>query len=293
MPRNWRHNPANTNRGYFRPESVIHKIDQEALVLLGGGRSILLQLAHPFVAAGVDDHSNFQQEILDRLHRTLLFMQNLVFEERSRARKASQNFHAMHERIRGRLPHRAGRFQAGAPYSGKDPEAKLWVHATFVDTSLKVYERFVAPLTAEQRKHYYSDTLLLAQLMHVPEKLLPKTLEAFQDYMENMLASDTLATTHTAQRLAHAVLYPQVGLVPAMTAALLRFVTAGILPQRFRREYGLKWTPRHQFTLNCLSRCTRTIRPVAPAWIWKNPLLGGKLSYSLLWGVTASRNSDR
>ncbi|HKJ67493.1 MAG TPA: oxygenase MpaB family protein, partial [bacterium] len=87
------------DNGYFTPESMIRRINREALVLLGGWRAILLQLAHPFVAAGVDEHSHFQTEILARLHRTLQFMQHLVFADRHRAREALRHFHAMHSRI--------------------------------------------------------------------------------------------------------------------------------------------------------------------------------------------------
>lgn len=252
--------------------------------MLGGGHAILLQLAHPFVAAGVDDYSNFQAEILSRLYRTILFMHNLVFEDRQRARLALRQFHAMHERIQGRLQHRAGRFPAGTPYSGTDPETKLWVHATFVDTGLKTYELFIRPLRPEERRKYYADSLVLARLLEIPEEILPQTLEAFQDYMERMLSGDTLAVTDITRRLAHAVLYPRVGFFPALSAGLLRFVTAGLLPERLRREYGLKWGRKHQFLLKVLSRTIRLLRPVVPSWIWQTPVQGGKLTYFLLWG---------
>lgn len=278
-------NRPGENESYFNSSSVIRRIYREGAVLLSGGRAILLQLAHPFVAAGVDDHSNFQSEILKRLYRTLLFMQNLVFDDRRRVEKTLDHFHDMHERIRGRLAHDAGCFHAGTPYSGRDPQAKLWVHATFIDTSLKVYERFVTSLSDEERHSYYSDTLLIARLMEIPDEILPSTLEEFHDYMKSMLSSDTLAVTETARRLGNAVLYPQVGFFPSLSAGLLRFVTAGILPERFRREYGLKWDSTHQFFLNRLSFLIRSLRPIAPKAVWQNPLLNGKLTYFLLWGT--------
>jgi uncharacterized protein (DUF2236 family) len=269
---------------YFPPDSIIRRIDREGVVLLGGGRSILLQLAHPFVAAGVDQHSNFQDEITDRLYRTLLFMHNLVVKDRRYVSKSLRRFHAMHQRIRGHLPQAAGCFSAGTPYSGTDPRAKLWVHATFVDTALKVYEQFVKRLTPDERRKYYADTLVVGQLLEIPQEIMPPTLEDFRGYMAGMLSSDTLEVTATARRLAHAVLYPRVGFFPTVSAGLLRFVTAGILPERFRREYGLKWSRKQQFKLNCFSRSIRTLRPFTPAWIWQNPLLGGRMTRFLLWG---------
>lgn len=279
---------------FFSPDSMIRRIHREAVVMLGGGRAILLQLAHPFVAAGVDDYSNFEAEILQRLYRTIHFMHNLVFQDRRTARKALRGFHAMHERIRGRLGHRSGNLPADTRYSGRDPEAKLWVHATFVDTSLKTYERFIEPLTPDERREYYSDSLVLARLMEIPEEILPATLGEFRAYMEGMISGepDTLAVTGTARRLARAVLYPEVGLFPALSAGLLRRVTAGLLPERFRREYGLQWGRRQQLFLDGFSGTTGLLRPYVPSWVWQNPLMDGKLTSFLLWGAKSPKRDE-
>ncbi|MDR8394303.1 DUF2236 domain-containing protein [Aliifodinibius sp. S!AR15-10] len=273
------------DQGYFKPESLIRQIHREAVVLLGGGRAILLQLAHPFVAAGVDDYSNFKSNILQRLYRTILFMHNLVFQDRQTAREALKHFHAMHKRIRGRLGHRSGQLSPDTTYSGVDPRAKLWVYATFVDTNLTTYQKFVKPLSQVERQQYYSDSLVLADLMEIPEEILPQTYTEFQEYMKTMFTGETLAVTNTAQNLANAVLYPDVGLFPTLSAGLLRTVTAGLLPQRFRCEYGLTWNSNQKLFVQGFSSSTRLLRPFVPSWIWQSPLLGGKLTYLLLWGT--------
>lgn len=278
---------------YFTPESMIRRIHREALTLLGGGRAILLQLAHPFVAAGVENHSQFQSEILARLHRTLQFMQHLVFADGHHTRDALRQFHAVHHQIRGHLSQKAGKFPTGTPYSGSDPQTKLWVHATSVDTSLRVYEQFVTALTREERRMYYADTCILARLMAIPDAILPSTLDEFDEYMQEMLCGETLEVTSTARRLARAVLYPQVGLLPGLSAALLRTVTVGILPERIRGEYGLIWNRKRRYFLRFLSMATRSVRPVAPAWVWKNPLMGGKLAYFLLWGFPGTQTQNK
>jgi uncharacterized protein (DUF2236 family) len=270
--------------GYFPPGSMMRRINQETAILLGSGKAILLQLAHPFVAAGVDDFSNFQSDILKRLHNTLLFMHRLVFEDRPTAQRALRQFHSIHERIRGRLREPAGRFAADTPYSGTDPEAKLWVHATFVSGALQTYQRFITPLTPNESRAYYADSRVMARLMEIPEQIVPATLEEFEEYMTAMLASDTLAVTDRTRRLARAVLYPRVGLLPAASAGLLRFVTAGLLPERFRHEYRLVWGGRQEQTLNALRGSIRHLRPLVPPSVWQTPLLEGKLTRVLLWG---------
>ena len=42
-----------TDIGLFGPDTVTWKVNREAVLLAGGGRALLLQVAHPSVAAGV------------------------------------------------------------------------------------------------------------------------------------------------------------------------------------------------------------------------------------------------
>jgi uncharacterized protein (DUF2236 family) len=258
--------------GWFASESMIRRIGQEALVLLGGGRAVLLQLAHPLVAAGVADFSDFQTDPLSRFLHTLEAMHTLVFGSAPEAEGAMKHFHAVHARIQGRLVQAAGHFPAGTPYDAADPELKLWVHATLVDTSLITYQRFVGRLRPNKRQDYYTDTYRLARRMGIPERLLPPTLDDFKRYMAHMLAGDTLAITGMSRRLAWQVLRPNaVGPLGSMSAHLLGFVAAGLLPQRLRREYGLQWGTRQQVLLEGLSRTTCLLRRVAPPWVWQSP----------------------
>jgi uncharacterized protein (DUF2236 family) len=43
--------------GLFGPASVTWRVDREAAIFLGAGRALLLQLAHPWVAAAIAEHS--------------------------------------------------------------------------------------------------------------------------------------------------------------------------------------------------------------------------------------------
>jgi uncharacterized protein (DUF2236 family) len=273
-----------SDAGLFSQESVIRRIDREALSLLGGGRAILLQLAHPLVAAAVADYSGFQADPLARLFRTLDLMHTLVSGNRQQAHAAAQRFCSMHEGMQGQLPQDAGCFPAGTSYSAADPHLKLWVYATLVDTSLFTYQRFVTPLSPDECNSYYADTLVLARLLGIPDGILPPTLEAFHSYMDTMLAGDRLAVANTARRLAWRVLDPDVGFAQYACAGLLRFVTAGLLPKRFRAAYRLRWSLGRQKLLDNFSRTTRILRPVVPAWLWRSPQNDGvSLLRSLLW----------
>src|SRR5213083_2845213 len=134
-------------RGLFGPESVVWRVNREAVALLGGGRALLLQVAHPLVAAAVAAHSRLRAEPLVRLRRTLELMLTIVFAD------AAHAMAAVHE-IEGVLDADVGRWRRGTPYDANDPMLLLWVHATLVDSALLVYRRFVAPLSREDRATY-------------------------------------------------------------------------------------------------------------------------------------------
>jgi uncharacterized protein (DUF2236 family) len=242
-----------------------------------------MQVAHPLVAAGVANHSNFQKDPLSRFVHTLELMHTLVFGRRREVEQMLRRFNAVHKPVKGHLSHASGPFPAGTQYDANDPQLKLWVQATLIDTSLLAYQRFVGPLTAGERQSYYADSLVLAQLMGVPQEVLPPTLEEFYGYMEEMLASDALAVTDRARMLQRSVFDPgNVSLVPYASARVLRFVAAGLLPERLRRAYRLQWDGRKQVALDALSRTLRLVRPVSPAWVWQSPMLGGGLPRFLM-----------
>jgi uncharacterized protein (DUF2236 family) len=70
--------------------SVARKINRERVVLLGWGRAILLQIAHPLVAAAVADHSPFGEDLrgyLQRARRTVGAMLRLTFGTDDEARR--------------------------------------------------------------------------------------------------------------------------------------------------------------------------------------------------------------
>ncbi|MCW5851351.1 MAG: DUF2236 domain-containing protein [Anaerolineae bacterium] len=237
----------------------------EQAQLLGAGRAILLQLAHPLVAAGVADHSSFQTDPLGRLQRTLNMMLTIVFGDRAQAEGMLRQFHAVHVPIQGQLPDPAGPFAAGVGYRAQDQALKLWVHATLMDTGLLVYERFVRPLSPAERDAFYQDSRLLARREGIPESLIPPTLHDFDGYMARMLTSDELTVSATARALAYDVFHPRVWLGLRLAALVSQWVTAGLLPDRLRQAYGLAWSPRHEALLVGLSRVARPAIPLLPA----------------------------
>jgi uncharacterized protein (DUF2236 family) len=232
-------------------------------LLLVGGRALLMQLAHPKVAAGVADHSRFQEDPFARLIRTMNAMWSIVFDERSRARAALERVENVHRKIHGTMP--AGEaLPIATPYDAFDQDLLLWVHATLVDSTLIAYSLFVAPWAEGERTAYYNDSKKLAALFGIRQEITPASLEAFEAYMNRMLRDGEIAVGPTAKSLAHDVLYPH-GLMFKPGGPLFRFITAGLLPESLRAAYDLRWSARSQKALNLLASAIRGLLPLVPA----------------------------
>ena len=93
------------------------RINAERLMLLAWVRAILLQLAHPLIAAGVADHSTFRGSTtaaFSRLHQTVGAMLSIAFGDHSARQQAIDGIRTVHRRIHGTLVEECGRFAAGA-----------------------------------------------------------------------------------------------------------------------------------------------------------------------------------
>ena len=252
--------------GYFDPGGAARRIARELALLLGGGRALLLQVAHPLVAAGVAEHSDYRENPWKRLEGTMNAVWAIVFGTRAEADRAARRVRTMHARVRGRTSERMGPFPPGTRYSALDPELLLWVHATLVDTALLVHDRWVHPLTEAERSAYYEEMKTAARLFGTPADVIPPSLPDFRAYMTAMLASPQICATPTARDIAHTVMHPPLPLAlrPAMEAANL--VTAGLMPARLRAEYGLSWDPARAALVTASREWTRRVAmPLLPA----------------------------
>jgi uncharacterized protein (DUF2236 family) len=240
-------------------------------MLLGGPRALLLQLAHPLVAAGVRDHSSYRSDPLKRLRRTLDATLSIVFGTRAEAQAAAAGINAVHSHVHGTLPQDAGRYRAGARYDATDPELLLWVHATLVDTTLATYECFVSELRPDEREQAYEESKIAARMLLVPDEIIPKDLAAFRSYMDEMLASDRIAAAPFQRALVHDVLYPPLRFVPSRAYWPMVAITTGLLPERVRAEFGLALTPARRRAFVWSRAAVRAMLPVVPRVLRDQP----------------------
>jgi len=235
--------------GGFTPDSAIWKVSREWVLMLSGGRALLLQAAHPLALAGVMEHSDYEAGPWKRLERTMDAVWTAVYGAAEEAERVGRRVRAMHSRVKGRLSNAMGPFPAGTSYDAKDPELLLWVHATLVDTALLMYRTYVGPLAAAEVEAYYQDMKSLALLFGTPEEAIPESYGDFVAWWRAMLASEVICVTPEARALAATVLRPPLPVVARPAWELVKFATAGFLPAELRRGYGFSWTPAHRALL--------------------------------------------
>lgn len=248
---------ADEAAGLFGPDSVSWRIDRELMVLAGGSCALLMQAAHPVVAAGVVEHSTYDTDPLGRLRRTLESSFDVVFGSRSTADAVIRRVNTIHRSV-------AGRMADGRPYAATEPEALLWVHATLVDTALRVYARFVAPLDPSEEQAYHAESGRVAERLGVPSSLLPPTIGELRAWMDARMADGTIRVTPEARRIARSVLRP-LPIVPGSLQDVVHLVSLATLPPILRRQYGISWSPARERGIERLATLSRGALPWVPS----------------------------
>lgn len=250
-----------SDAGWFGPGSATWRINGEAALILGGGRALILQVAHPLVGAGVEHYSRFRTDRWGRLTHTLDTMGQIIFGDDQTARRGAERMRRAHARIQGIV---SDGNAAGHPYDATDPALVLWVWATLVDTSLVTYQRYVRPLPCSEIERYYEEQKRFAYACGVPLGGCPDTYADFTAYFDATVQC-TLEPTAAAHHVADIALNPLN--LPRFAAPLLALISAptiGLLPPQLRDDLGLPWTPVRDRTLSLITAACRLALPLAP-----------------------------
>jgi uncharacterized protein (DUF2236 family) len=247
--------------GLYADDSITRRVNRENVLLLGGGRALLMQLAHPKVAAGVDEHSDFRTQPIRRLRRTIRTTMAIIFGDRDTALAAARSVNQIHGRVRGH------------EYRALDPELLLWVHATLVDSALVTYETFVHTLLPREREDFFQESKLVGELLGIPRDAFPGSLREFDSYLETMMAGGPVRVGHRARDLSKQVLRPKLPLLPGPVMVPFEVVTAGLLPPTLRAQYGLVWGPGRRRAFRLAVRAVPLLVALTPPLlrVWPRP----------------------
>jgi uncharacterized protein (DUF2236 family) len=256
---------AGAVEGIFGPASVTWRVDREAVIFLGGGRALLLQLAHPWVAAAVAEHSRTFADPIGRFHRTFDVVFTMVFGSRDNALAAARRLYQRHTAIVGVMPEAAGPFAAGSPYRANEVSALRWVHATLVDTALMVHDLVLPPLSVEERERYWSEARLYGALFGLTPDDLPADWASFQTYNAAMMQSDVLTVSSAAREVAGQIFSG--GRPWLRPPQWYKAITAQMLPERLCEGFGFTFDDQDRKAADRALSRIRRIYPKLPARI--------------------------
>lgn len=240
--------------------AVARRINGERLVLLGWSRAILLQIAHPLIAAGVHEHSGFRASpaaAIGRLRATVRAMLSIAFGDDARRDGAIAGIRAIHRRVNGVLPEAVGAFPVGTPYSAEDPALLLWVHTTLIESTVLAYERFISPLSEADRDAYCVVSAPVPVALGAIADDVPRTWRELIAMNDLAVETGTITVGPQAREVAQALMAGQASRLMPPAGWLNRLVTVGLLPPPVREQYGFAWSGRRDRTFE---RATTTIR---------------------------------
>lgn len=257
-----RANAAGPVAGVFGPDTLTWRIDREAVIFLGAGRALLLQLAHPWVAAAIAEHSKTLADPIGRFHRTFDIVFAMVFGSLDRALLSSHQLHRRHGMIVGTMPETVGPFAAGSRYCANDIPSLRWVHATLVETALMAHDLVLPPFSAEEREGYWTESRMFGALFGLGADDLPADWGDFAAYTAAMTQSDTLTVSAAAREIATQIFS---GARPWLRPPRwYRALTAKLLPEQLRAGFGFELDERDVWAADNAVRWIRRIYPKLP-----------------------------
>jgi uncharacterized protein (DUF2236 family) len=216
----------------FGPSSVLRRVVAEPVTGLMIQRALVMDVAHPKVAAGVEDHSAFRTHPWRRAWITVDAALRLVFGPTPVARAAARQIYATHDHINGTVDYPEAQSTSDTSYTAHDATLLTWVWATLVDSAETAYTRFVGPLSPLEADAYYADMLAFARFVGIPAVLLPADRPSFAAYLDAALGSDLLGVTDASRRLARHILWFDHRTVPSPVVRLGRVLALTTLDPR-------------------------------------------------------------
>ncbi|MFI0150197.1 oxygenase MpaB family protein [Streptomyces lydicus] len=233
--------------------------------------ALTMQVAHPAVGAGVDDHSVFRTDPWGRGERSLASLQLWVYGGAGAAEEG-RRLRQLHRTVQGTDAH-------GRRYHALTPAYYAWVHATGYPVFRHAQQYLGRPFTEAQERRLYAEWLQVGRILGIHDRDMPQTIEEFWPYYRKVLENDLEATALVRELIATDRPLPAPDRGPRWLRLLLRlvwpwlrprfarfrrFVTIGLMPPDARRAIGLEWTDAQERRLRRFGRVVRTVVPALP-----------------------------
>lgn len=252
----------------FGPGSEMWRINRERCGLIYGPAAAILQIAHPRIAQGVHDHSDFRTDTLGRLRRTLRGTNRIAFGRLSEAEAMRQRLAAVHRSVVGTVSP-----EIGGPrgYSAFEPDLQLWVLATLVIGAVNGYELIHGPLPVARKETFYREMCRFGTYFGVEQSGCPAGWVAFESYYRGVVQSDLLGSHPICGSLARGIVHPRDSFGTRLLGRAMDFLPLETLPAGVRERLGLRSTAWSRIRMRLLRRVLPTLFPVLPARLRCHP----------------------
>ncbi len=188
--------------GLFPRGAPIRRVARlRPLLYLGGFHALMQQIAHPMVAQGVFDWSDFALSPTRRMEATSSFLNGLIFGDREHAKHAVKRYAMGHDKVRGVIAAGTCPSRVGEPYDGWDDEARTWVHATIIEAMISAYDLVsMLPHSAGERDAIWQDGRLIADAICLETAAHAPTYAALRAWMDERLDAVTMGELPAAAR---------------------------------------------------------------------------------------------
>lgn len=251
--------------GLYGPDSLMWEINHySAPYMLATTQAAFLDVAHPWIAAGVAHHSTIFTDPRMRARKTYNMLTTVVYGDLPSVLRAARAVHSLHQRVEGSVAAERGTFADPTRYAANELNALTWVHAASWLTRLGLYERVVRPLTDEERDRFWQETKRYALCFGIPGDHLPATWHDFEAYVDRMLTSGELAPCADSR---HIMAFLERQIPPGARERLLAFNSL-CLPEEVREILGLPEDSaatrrRYRQVLGSLKASTRLPGPIS------------------------------
>jgi len=217
--------------GWFGPGSVVWRVHAEVgSMMVGGFSSLFLQTLHPGAMAGVDQHSNWREDPIGRLHRTANFLGVTTYGSSAEAERIVGVVRRIHSRV-------VGVRHDGSPYRANDPDLLRWVHVAEVWQFLRSYQRYSGrPLSRTNRDRYLDEVAVVGEALGATD--VPRSVRQVERYLADVRAE--LVATDAALATVHDLLRPVRDPVERAGREVIMRAAVGMLPDWARRMLGLQ-----------------------------------------------------
>lgn len=218
--------------GLMGPGSASWRVIGDVASFFGGIRALLVQAAHPEVAASLGDHSRYKDDPLGRLSRTSSYVTATTFGAMPEVDAAIAMVRRAHRPVRGES-HR------GRPYSANAPQLAAWVHNALTDSFLKAFQVFgPEPLSAADADRFVAEQAQIGRLLGADP--LPETASELEAWIVH---HPDLGTSPGMKEAVGFLRNPPLPLVVLPAYKMMGAAAAATIPEEVRSILGLGKVP--------------------------------------------------